>query len=694
MNLGRASRFAIAAILALGLTLAPPAARSSAAATGRLLVSSDATYTVDPTAAAVHVSVAASYRNDKPSDASFSYYWRDLSWSTHPEATNIQVGDSSGSLEVTEIARDGYIDARFRLRRDLLYGQTATLTLTWDLPGGPPRSESRVRVGQAFVAFDVWAWGDPGASSVTADLPAGFVAETEGSTVSQATGASGTTITAESIEDTTEFWVAVSALRESSLASDELTLPGDIALVVKSWPEDTTWRATVSTTLRLGLPQLQDLIGLPWPIHDRVEVSEIYTPLLEGYAGVFYTAEGRIELGEDLDDLTIVHEGSHAWFNDGLFVDRWIDEGLADTYAAVVLVALGKDRQSPDAPVADDPGTFDLSGWGAPGRITDETEDRELYGYNTSWFVINELYQEIGPEAMRAIFRAADGDITAYVGAEPPETVAGPDTWRRFLDLLDEVGGSTRADELFREYVITPDSTGELDARAAARETYAELVEAGGDWLPPIYVREPMGEWTFTLATDRMNEAAEILDLRDYVAAAADDLGLKPGPAFEMGYEGATAGFEDAEAIGEAELAALETLADASEAIAAPTDLVTSVGLLGVAPQATYDEARSEFQADRIADAELTAASAIELIDDAPSVGRARLLGAGIGVGLIVLFVLLGIAVRRRRRGGRAAALGSYATLAADSPAPPPPPVGDAGPEGGTADGEGPSAAI
>ena len=58
---------------------------------------------------------------------------------------------------------------------------------------------------------------------------------------------------------------------------------------------------------------------------------EVHTPLLEGYAGIFFEGENRIEISEDLDDLTIIHEASHAWFNGDLFVGRWINEGFADS---------------------------------------------------------------------------------------------------------------------------------------------------------------------------------------------------------------------------------------------------------------------------------------------------------------------------------------------------------------------------
>ncbi len=698
---GRMAALVAALLLAIGLTLAPPTARPAAAATGRLLTAAVASYTLDPSAGVVRVSVAVTLKNDKPSDATYFYFWRDLSWGVHPDATNIRVRDAAGNLRVTPRPGDGFIDAEFRLRRDLLYRQSSQLTISWDLAGGAPRSDSTIRAGEAFAAFDLWAWGDAGSSSVIAHLPRGFEAKTFGSEVATTSGPEGVTLTADAIADPVEFWAAVTAVRERSYASQDLTLPGDIAIRVRGWPEDEVWRITVSSTLRRGLPELQDLVGLPWPISQRVDVTEVYAPLLEGYSGIFYTDLQRIEISEQLDDLTIVHEGSHAWFNDDLFSERWITEGLADTYAAAVLVRLGEARQSPDVPRPDDDGRVDLLSWTFPGRVTDETEARELYGYNASWYIVNELFEEVGPERLRSIFRAAHDDTIAYVGVGAPESVPGADDWRRFLDLLEEVGGSSRAETLVREFVVDLSADRELDARTVARAAYSRLLETGAGWLPPIYVRAPMGSWSFDRATGRIEEATAILDLRDEIQVLAGGLGLEPDGTFETAYDSAESGFQQAEATGQEHLDALEVLTRAHDAVAVPPDVVAWIGLLGVTPGAAYDEAAAAFETGDLDRVHVVATVALALIDDAPRIGLARLALAGIVIGAAVL-ILIALVLRRRSRrvpAGQpppaepAAEGGPYATLAADSPAPPPGADGAAGPEGGTVDGEGSSTA-
>ena len=131
----------------------------------------------------------------------------------------------------------------------------------------------------------------------------------------------------------------------------------------------TSGATTVGATLRKAMPELESLIGLAWPVEHDLDVRERFTPLLEGYAGVFFVDEQRIDVSEDLDPIVIVHEASHAWLNNDLFVERWIYEGLAQEYAWRVQTAVGGDNGGlPTPPSTDDPGFVKLTGWGHPGR--------------------------------------------------------------------------------------------------------------------------------------------------------------------------------------------------------------------------------------------------------------------------------------------------------------------------------------
>ncbi len=120
---------------------------------------------------------------------------------------------------------------------------------------------------------------------------------------------------AASTQDPLGWYAWVNATNDDALTRDRLTLADGEQVVIRGWPEDRPWRNRVHALLEDGVPALVSRIGLDWPVDGALSVSEVHTPLLEGYAG-FYDAESdKITISEDLDDLTIVHEASHAWFN-------------------------------------------------------------------------------------------------------------------------------------------------------------------------------------------------------------------------------------------------------------------------------------------------------------------------------------------------------------------------------------------
>ena len=104
--------------------------------------------------------------------------------------------------------------------------------------------------------------------------------------------------------------------------------------------------------------------------------TEVAASEIEGYAGFFDSAHDRITISEDLDDLVIVHEASHAWFDGNLFQERWIGEGLADEYASRVLAADHRDdaARGPSTGRADRQGRLRTSTPG--GRRTGSTPTR------------------------------------------------------------------------------------------------------------------------------------------------------------------------------------------------------------------------------------------------------------------------------------------------------------------------------
>lgn len=681
--LGRRIRgLLVAAVVALALEASPPAARPALAAPDPLRTETSATYTLDPAAGRVHVAIDITETDLKPNTPGIVFYYTEFGFALQPEATSVRV--SGGNADrVTTRKRDGYVEATVHLGNAMFYREQTTFTIRYDLVGGKPRSDSPTRVGAAFSVFGVWAWGDPGLGSVEVRIPKGFDTSFDGDdlriTGSPATGQ----VLRASPADPSTFFTIVTAEDADAYAQTRVSLDGGVEIVVRSWPEDARWQSAVSETLRDAMPELRSLIGLPWPVEHDLDVRERYTPALEGYAGLYLTDEQRIDVSEDLDPVTIVHEASHAWFNDSLFADRWIYEGLAEEYAWRAMTEVGLDAEAlPDEPSLLDPGRQALIAWTFPRVIRDQdTDDQERYGYNASFWVMHAIVEAVGVRQMAVVFAAAAENRTAYPGVGQPETVASADDWRRFLDLVEQPDRPDPAglDAAIRAYVTTTVEAQQLVRRDQARDSYRALLDAGDGWLPPWSVRGPMGEWDFVLATSGMAEATAVLDRRDQVEAAATALGLTPDGALRSAYEGAKDSLADASALARRQLDALAAIAAARARVEATPDLFAQIGLLGETPAVAYAAARSAFEAGDLDAALASARTAAVVVDGAAAVGQERVLVAAVSLGAaLLLLVLVAVLVRRRRRRRRELALAlasgpaateAYGTLAA-TPAP------------------------
>ena len=679
----RLGRVATALLLAVAVLLVPARAPSGAAAGDGLDLAAAATYQVSPAARLIHVTIDVTAKNTKPNRISGGiitrYFYDGARLAIHAEARNVAARVGTARLTATTSDAEGFKILDVRFRSSLFFGQTTKVRITYDLPSGAPRSASDVRVGTAFVTFVAWAFGDHGSVRIT--LPSSFEAEATGSTATKTTSGSSTVFRAANITDVGTWYLIVNAERKSALTSQRVDLPGGEHMVVRAWPEDVDWSARVRELLTRGLPELAELTGLDWPVSGDINVFEVHTPLLEGYSGQFFVGEDRIEISEDLDDLTIIHEASHAWFTNELFLGRWINEGFADTYAAETLHQIGEGEFQPDRVSSTDAGAIKLDGWVHPGRITDEaTQKREQFGYEASWTVIRALYVEVGSAQMRHVLSAAEHDQIAYQGIGEPETIRTTNDWRRLLDLVDELGKAQHADELFRRWVLAPGSAAELDARADARTAYAGLVTAGGPWRPPFYVREPMSSWRFDVATERIAEASALLAKRDEIAKLAAGLGVAAPTGLRDAYQTAKESLDAAKSLATAELAAANALNVAISAVAAPRAPFVAIGLLGTTPEADLAAARDAF-ANGSADAEARAVAVTALIDGAVEVGRGRLTAAVLGLAVaIVLLIALVVVLWRRRRRRRAAVAASLAIVEADGTTlgrPPADPVAD-----------------
>jgi hypothetical protein len=662
----------LAAIVLGGTVGVAPAA----AATDDLRLAVSSIYRVDPAGRAVHVAMAITATNQKPDTATTVFYYDSITFALPLEATSIRATSDGSTLEVTTAKRDQFRSVTIHIPK-LYHGMTRRIRQTFELPSGKPRSASPIRVGKAYASFGAWAWGDPGHGDVRIVMPPGFTADITTIPTDADAQLSPTTVddhTEYVVKDLAEpigWYSTVEATNRDALTNVPITASGQ-RIVIHAWPEDRDWVGRVSTILEQGLPDLEDAIGLPWPVTRDLEVTEVAASEIAGYAGFFNSAFDRITISEDLDDLTIVHEASHAWFDGDLFQERWIDEGLADEYASRILAADHPDQEQvgPSTVAPTDKTAFDLNTWRPPDRIDAQSAAYERFGYDASWTVMRTIVDDVTEARMRDVFKAAAAQTVTYLGAGPAERSGFVADWRRFLDLVTDVGGSTKAEDLLETWVLTPKQDAELPARDAARTKYFDLVREGDDWLPGIVVRKPMSDWRFPEAEVAIADASNVLDARDTLQTATTELALPFPGGLETAY-GSAATAADLTSL-EAEIGgwtdAATAIRTARDGLAAERSPLAQLGLVDTDPEAGYRSALAAFAAGDEAGVMTGTTATVAALAGAEGIGRGRAILAGLSIALVVaLLILLVVAfvVRRRRLSPVVAPAGSVDRMAA-----------------------------
>jgi hypothetical protein len=640
--------------LALAAAIVPASIGGSVAADG-LELASDTTYTLDPAATVVRVESTLTLTNTVP-DRVEGNVVRQTYYSGFSLPAPVGIADvravSAGAPLRTTVRLDPsgeFTVIEVELARNLFSGERTTVTVSYDITGSPPRSTDPTRVNPAYAAFLAWGVGSPGQVAVRVVVPEGFEVETLGAETERAEGLGVEVFTATEIAEPEEFVLFVSARNDAALDARRLTV-GDAEFEVRSWPGDDEWAEFTARQVAEGVPLLAELIGQPWPVEETVQVRQAYTPYLYGYAGWFDTAAREIEVGEALDAEVVLHELSHAWFNRSLFAERWLNEGFAQVSAAQAVARLGGPAREPGALVADQPGAFPLNDWQNPvlEARSDEVAAREEYGYQASWWVVDAIADEVGWDALAAVIDAAARRTVAYVGDAAPEVDGTVVDWRRFLDLVAELTGSARAEQVLRERVVTPAQAAELDARAEARRAYEALQAAGRGWAPPLGVRRAMGTWTFTEAGALIDDAQRALATRDALLAVTRTLGLTPVAALEERFESAEGDLDAVRREVDEQLASAERIAAATAAEVADRSLLEQVGLWGDDPTGTLAAAREAFEDGDTALATRLADDVIGTVESAGERGRERVaIASG---ALLAALTATGVLVARRRR--------------------------------------------
>lgn len=637
---------------ALWLTMSFSPAMAQEGATGDgLALAIDASYEArhEDGSVAVTLSVAATNTLADTTDefGVTRFYFDELILVVPVEATDIEAAGADGPLEISATPRDvgGVAELSILLSPRLYSGQTRELTVTFVLAGGPPRSETELRVNPAFAWFYVWAYGDPGASSVSVVLDRRFEVEILGDRMERSVDELGRHLfLATGIADP-DAWVAVVSARDDSALERRPVAIGDAVVTLHSWPGDDEWATSVEKVLSDGIPALEELTGLEWD--ENLSVIQSFGPQVHGCAGWYVEGLDEIEIGEDLDAHLVLHEVSHAWFDDNLFAHRWIAEGLADAYAALAVERIGAAGWPEPSVLATGLGNQPLNEWTDPTfdqRTTDRAED---FGYAAAFQLIDRLIDQIGPDGMAQVIAAARDNIVAYRGEGTPEEVNPTDDWRRFLDLLEEIGGATGAADLFAEWVVGEDDLDSLAEREEVRHRYRSLQSVAEGWALPLDLRRAMNDWEFATAAAGIEDAQLVFDARRLLGAAIVDAGVAP-PSVEQRFEEGG----DAEMLA-AEMAAqttvLETVSEARRSVERPRTLLEVIGLWGSDP-----EGRLETAVGAVGSGDLEAArDGATLVESSIAVAsNGGLVRIGVAALVVIALALLVWITRRGRRVG------------------------------------------
>ena len=693
---GRRAALVAALFATLVGALAPAAAAPALAAGPGMTIVSNATYTVDPDHGVVHVVVNLTATNHLTDTKTRLYYFDKAFLAVPPNTAGFKISARIGGPTVHVAAKKA--DHRL-LRIDfgsrLGSGQARGMALTFDIkdPGGAPTRTTRV--GTSLVAFGAWAYaseGTPG-STVTVVFPPGYTIDARSDLLHKPTtdGDGRTVYATGALAQPLAFFAYFVADRPSAFAASTRTVQvggRPLVVTIRAWPDDPAWAERTGGIVEQGIPVLADAIGLQWTAERPFVVAEAVSQASSPYAGRYDPDHATVEVAYYADQLVTLHEMAHAWFDGGLLADRWANEGFASWYAldaaSKLKLKVAPAKLTPEMIAARIP----LNAWNPLATDDKLIED---YGYAASAQLAKLVAQRAGPEALAKVWqaicdgvapyqptglRSPDGAATNGVGGEsvpgsdvaPTETRPTAPDWRGLLDLLEDRTGQ-RYDDLWRAWVVRDEEVGLLDARAAARRQYDEVVAKAGEWrLPPI-VRDAMRSWQFGQATELLTAASRALDDRDEVLAKASAADLTVPRALEAAFEG-NHGFAAVSTEAEAELATIRAYAEAAAARETEPGLIEQVGLWGTAPAADLQAAATAFSSGDLRTSIQASADAFGAWDGALETGRNRvmtMLAALIASLVAVAFMVNSVrGVTRRHRAATSRRLAAGASGATD----------------------------
>ena len=639
------------------------------AAATDLTIVTDATYTPDPDARRIHVSVAITAANHVPDSKTRKFYFDAAYLAVQPGTAGFKISGVKGAtVRVAKAAKDSTL-LRIALGTKLLSGKSATYRLTFDILTTGKKANAQARAARGLITIPVWAFASTGArgSSATVSFPAGWEVNVEsGSFDRHSLGDDGgVTLATGPLSSPLTWFAYVSAQQAAVYASAPLVIPAgdqEINLRLRSWVDDPTWATSTQDILTRALPALRAAIGIPWPHQDPTTITESVSRAAGGYAGVFDPSGLEISVAYWAAPLVTVHEAAHGWFHGSLLADRWAIEGFASLYATRVAGTLGLKGAAPaltDEMAAD---AIPLNAWPHVSNAPVTDPAQEAYGYAASLQLATLIAERAGDAALTRVWADAAAGVGAYqppAGASgagagaTPEGVAGAPDWRGLLDLLEAETGQDFTD-LWRTWVLRPDELDQLETRAAARTAYEQTLAVADEWALPRQVRDALRAWRFDVAQRLMADARTVIAQRNALEATAEQEGLTlPGDMRRL-FE--TGSLVEASAMAEQLRAAMVAITTAEASRTSTDDPLVRVGMWGADPEADLAAARTAITTGDPATAVVAADRAYHAWTDAWHEGRRRLL---IVLGSIAAVLLLASAIGRLVRRARHAVMGT-----------------------------------
>lgn len=650
------------------------------------------TYTVNPAAGRLDVQVDLTVKNTKANTTTYdpcvklvydpiygyhtvsgtcphttTYYVTEAYLWLESAATSIKVTANAGTPRITLFKKaDGYNE--YRINYKAVYkGQTRSLHVSYQIPGGAPRSNADTRIGAAYVSFCVTSNGYDGGSTRVL-LPSAYVVtvDAQNGTFSKSSTKDSVTYSTGSMVKPEEFWACFDGDNIGGFKKSALSSPSGRSIEIQAWPEDADWHGEVTRQIEDSLGKLETLIGRPLPGSGTVVVREVSDAGLGAYVGTFDSETSVARVSEDYTQPGVVaHELSHAWFNDSLFSGRWLSEGSAgwaeSTITHLPCMAPGAYPGAGKPSIA----TWTFAG---PKATTEELEVID-YEYAASCYIVSSVVTEIGEARMRDALAALIDRTVAYRSGDVVLSGrTGSQDWHKWLDAVDELGMIPAgvddldfAQSLLVKYGAAPD--GSLAARSAARMTYHELAKSVGAWTLPEAILRPMSEWRFDDANAAMNLEAAAFSAVQAVSLELPEVNAATGPVRDLvAAAKVTADLQAALDRANEQKAAAGLISAAARKVDAQRDILAQIGLLGtdlhpmvvagIAAVTTVDLAAAQAEASRID----------RTLADAPNQGLIRV-GAVIG---LLLLLVVGLALVRRLRQRQRAVLATAIAGAAE----------------------------